>query len=258
MIKYLVSVYSWENPWVCESELELGKGDYVMVQEQPLYEIGCVVGSVKGDVQEDTREIIRRASEKEIELFQKNEEKKKEILSTCKIEAKRLELVMKLIDARISFDGGSMVVIFTAEERVDFRELVKNLSRIFHRSVRMHQIGSRDEARKCGGCGVCGRDLCCMRLAGNLPSISIDMARVQQVAHRGSERISGFCGRLMCCLSYEACQYKDMLKGMPEVHASVKTPDGAGEVIEINAVTGIVKVRFADGKISQFIKEDIK
>ena len=257
-MKYLVNVYSWETPWVCESDLELKKGDYVIVKEEPLNEIGKIVGVSSSDVEEDFRDIVRAASEKEVESFKANDEKKKELLATSKTEAKRLGLVMKMIDARISFDGSSMVIIFTAEERVDFRDLVKNLSRIFHRSVRMHQIGSRDEARRCSGCGVCGRDLCCMRLAGNLPSISIDMARVQQVAHRGSERISGFCGRLMCCLSYEACQYKEMLKGMPEMHSSVKTPEGKGEVIEINAVTSQVKVRLTDGKIAVFTKDQVK
>jgi cell fate regulator YaaT (PSP1 superfamily) len=162
---------------------------------------------------------------------------------------------MKLVDVHISLDGSNAVILFTADERVDFRELVKNLSRIFHRSVRMHQVGSRDEARKLGGCGVCGRDLCCLRFPGSLPSISIDMARVQQVAHRGSERISGVCGRLMCCLSYEAPQYQQMLIGMPEVRSSVKTKDGKGEVIELNVLTGDVKIRMSDGAIVVVKKE---
>lgn len=258
MSKYLVNVYSWENPRICNSELEFAKGDYVIVREDPLYEIGTVLGKVSDESKDASEEIVRAASKKEIGTFEDNEKKKKEILSVSKTEAKRLGLVMKMIDCRITFDGSGMVVIFTAEERVDFRELVKNLSKIFHRSVRMHQIGSRDEARRCSGCGVCGRDLCCVRLAGNLPSISIDMARVQQVAHRGSERISGFCGRLMCCLSYESCQYKEMLKGMPDPHSIVKTPDGKGEVIEINAITQEVKVRLEDGKIAVYPNVSLK
>jgi cell fate regulator YaaT (PSP1 superfamily) len=155
-------------------------------------------------------------------------------------------------------DGSNAVILFTADERVDFRELVKILSKIFRRSVRMHQVGSRDEARKLGGCGVCGRDLCCLRFPGNLPSISIDMARVQQIAHRGSDRISGVCGRLMCCLSYETEQYKQMLVGMPEVHSNVQTKDGRGEVIELNALTGDIKIRMAEGGIVSVKKEDLK
>jgi cell fate regulator YaaT (PSP1 superfamily) len=165
---------------------------------------------------------------------------------------------MKLVDVHVSLDGSNAVILFTADERIDFRELVKTLSKIFHRSVRLHQVGSRDEARKLGGCGVCGRDLCCLRFPGSLPSISIDMARVQQVAHRGSERISGVCGRLMCCLSYEAAQYKQMLAGFPELHSSVAIKEGKGEVIELNALTGDIKLRMAGGEIVVVKKESLK
>ncbi len=258
MAKYLVSVYNWESPWLCEGEEEYLKGNKVIIRDDASLEIGEVVGGSIDTGDECVQQILRMASEKEQENFEKNEEKKKEILQLSRMEAKRLNLEMKVIDARVSLDGSNMVIVFTAEERVDFRELVKNLARIFHRSVRMHQIGSRDEARKCGGCGVCGRDLCCLRLAGNLPSISIDMARIQQVAHRGSERISGFCGRLMCCLSYESCQYKEMLKGMPEPHSIVRTPEGNGEVIEVNAITQEIKVKLEDGKYVVFSKQDVK
>ncbi len=258
MAKYSVSVYNWESPWLCEGEDGFVKGEMVIVRDDDSLEIGQIIGGPIETSEECTEQILRAASEKEKENFEKNEEKKKEVLQLSRVEAKRLELQMKVIDARVSMDGSNMIIIFTAEERVDFRELVKNLARIFHRSVRMHQIGSRDESRKCGGCGVCGRDLCCLRLAGNLPSISIDMARIQQVAHRGSERISGFCGRLMCCLSYESCQYKEMLQGMPEIHSEVQTPDGKGEVIEINAITQEIKVRLEDGKYTVFPKCDVK
>ena len=113
----------------------------------------------------------------------------------------------------------------------------------------MHQIGSRDEARNLGGAGICGRKLCCLHSSGNLPSISIDMARVQQIAHRGSERISGICGRLMCCLSYEAKQYEEMMKGMPQPHSQVKTPEGKGSVVEINPLTSQIKVKLEDGNV---------
>jgi cell fate regulator YaaT (PSP1 superfamily) len=207
---------------------------------------------------EKTVSIVRKATVKDLDTYEKNKEKRAEILNLSKSEIKRLGLNMKLVDVHISLDGSNSVVLFTADERVDFRELVKNLSKIFHRSVRMHQVGSRDEARKLGGCGVCGRDLCCLRFPGALPSISIDMARVQQVAHRGSERISGVCGRLMCCLSYESAQYQEMLAGMPELHSSVKTKDGKGEVIELNALTSDIKIRMADGLIVTVKKEDLK
>jgi cell fate regulator YaaT (PSP1 superfamily) len=201
--------------------------------------------------------ILRQATKRDLEIFAENEEKKKEIVKTSKQEAQRLGLEMKIIDSQISLDGSSAVVIFTADGRIDFRELVKNLSRIFHRSIKMYQIGSRDEARKLGGCGVCGRKLCCVMFPGSLPSISTEMARVQQVAHRGSERISGLCGRLLCCLSYEADQYRQMLQGMPEVRSFVKTKKGKGEVLELNVMQQEIKLRLEDGSIVIIKKEEL-
>jgi cell fate regulator YaaT (PSP1 superfamily) len=229
----------------------------VVVKEDLCNEIGIVASGENLISEEKKTVIVRKATKRDIETSEKNREKKAEILQLSKSEVKRLGLDMKLVDVHVSLDGSNTVILFTADERIDFRELVKNLSKIFHRSVRLHQVGSRDEARKIGGCGVCGRDLCCLRFPGNLPSISIDMARIQQVAHRGSERISGACGRLMCCLSYEAEQYKQMLEGFPELHSQITTKEGKGEVIELNALTGEIKLRTTDGTIIVIKKEDL-
>lgn len=259
MYIYSVRVYSWENPRMCRSDIELETGSEVVVREKEssFNELGAIVGEKSPGNEADAYVVIRLATAHDRELFKANEEKKADILKMCKSEIKRMKLDMKLVDARISLEGSNAVVAFTADERVDFRDLVKNLSKIFHRSIRMQQIGSRDEARKLGGCGVCGRDLCCLRFPGNLPSISIDMARIQQVAHRGAERISGVCGRLMCCLSYEAAQYQEMLKGMPQLYEKVKTKEEKGEVIELNALTLEIKLRTEDGKIITVKKEDL-
>jgi cell fate regulator YaaT (PSP1 superfamily) len=258
MYTYSVRVYSWEPARRCVSDLEFQNGDMVVVKEDLLSEIGVIEpgdGTAAGGKKTT---IVRKATERDQETYEKNKGKKAEILQLSKSEVKRLGLNMKLVDVHVSLDGSNAVILFTADERIDFRELVKNLSKIFHRSVRLHQVGSRDEARKLGGCGVCGRDLCCLRFPGSLPSISIDMARVQQVAHRGSERISGSCGRLMCCLSYEAEQYRQMLAGFPELHSSVATREGKGEVIELNALTGDIKLRMAGGEIVVIKKGDLK
>jgi len=257
MQKYSVFVYSWEPLRQANSELDLQEGDLVVIKEDSYDEIGIVHSSENLISESKEVPIVRKATKRDIETSEKNREKKAEILQLSKSEVKRLGLNMKLVDVHVSLDGSNAIVLFTADERVDFRELVKNLSKIFHRSVRLHQVGSRDEARKIGGCGVCGRDLCCLGLQGNLPSISIDMARVQQVAHRGSERISGVCGRLMCCLSYEAEQYREMLKGFPEIHSNISTKDGKGEVIEINVLTGDIKLRMDDGSIVIIKKNDL-
>lgn len=257
MAKYLVSVYNWENSRLCSGNEGFAKGLTVVVDG----ELGSSIGEIV-EVDVDTKasanqNILRQATKRDLETFKENEEKKKEIIKTSRSEANRLELEMKIIDAQISLDGNNVVVVFTAEGRVDFRELVKNLARIFHRSVKMYQIGSRDEARKLGGCGVCGRKLCCVMFPGSLPSISTEMARVQQVAHRGSERISGLCGRLMCCLSYEADQYRKMLQGMPEVRSHVKTKKGKGEVLELNVMQQEIKMRLEDGSIVIIKKEEL-
>lgn len=255
MYTYSVRIYSWEGPKECKSELELAAGDKVVIKDDLCNEIGIIEDGQGQKNLEKKITIVRKVTQRDLETQEKNTEKKVEILKLSKSEIKRLGLGMKLVDAHISLDGSNVIILFTADERVDFRELVKNLSKIFHRSVRMHQVGSRDEARKLGGAGVCGRDLCCLRFSGNLPSISIDMARVQQIAHRGSERISGVCGRLMCCLSYESQQYQEMLAGMPELHSSVRISEGKGDVIELNALTGDVKIRLSDGTIVVVKKE---
>ena len=256
-MKVLVNLYTWENPRLCDCETDLSPGDKVIIEGEFGNDIGIISAAGVDTKENPVQSVLRRATARDIDAYDKNLEKKAEIMEFCRQEVKKLNLAMKLTDVVISLDGGNVAIIFSAEERVDFRELVKNLAKILHRSVRMHQIGSRDEAKRWGGCGVCGRELCCMKLLKNLPSISIDTARLQQIAHRGSERISGQCGRLLCCLSFEASQYQEMMKGMPEIGSRVKTKEGKGDVIEINALTQGVKVRLEDGKIITISRNDI-
>jgi len=263
MFKYLVSLCGWGDQEFCSSKIELEKGDRVIVEN----ETGNIMGIVKREAGKDDRasnregeefNVIRKVTSKDIETFEKNSGKKEEILDMCRKEARRMELEMKFVDAYITLGKGTVIVSFIADGRVDFRQLVKNLSRILHRSVRMHQIGSRDEARKIGGCGVCGKELCCVKFLGEIPTISTEMAKVQQVAQRGSDRISGICGRLKCCLSYESDQYREMLKGMPEIGSTIKTEKGKGNVIEINALTKEIKIRIEDGSIVNIKEKESK
>lgn len=257
MNKYLVHLYGWENPRLYSADSDLNKEDEIIVKGEFGNDLGIVVSDKLDCKEEPAQSILRKATDRDIETHKKNQEKKEDIKKECRKEVKREGLEMKLVDVEISLDGGSVIVIFSAEERIDFRDLVKNLSRILHRSVRMHQIGSRDEARKLGGCGVCGRELCCVKLLKELPSISIETAKAQQIAHRGSERISGQCGRLLCCLSYEYKQYQELLEGMPELNSTVKTDKGKGEVVELNALKQEIKVRLEDGTIETISKEDL-
>lgn len=242
---------------MCFSDSNLTEGEKVIVKGDFGNELGTILASDVQTAENPAQPVLRKATGRDLEVFEKNRERREEIGKAVREEVKKLDLVMKLADVLVSLDGGNITVVFSAEERVDFRELVKSLTKILRRSVRMHQIGSRDEARRWEGCGICGRELCCRRFLKNLPSISIETARIQQIAHRGSERISGQCGRLLCCLAYEAEQYQELMKDMPEISSTVKTKEGKGEVIEINALTQELKIKLEDGKIISLKKDDI-
>ncbi len=254
----LVKIYSWENPRLCESEIKLKIDDVVVVNCEHFNELGTVEANGKESCPKEKEQVLRLATTRDKENFAGKEIEKDLTLDFCKSELKKLGLAMKVIDARISLDGKQILFIFTSDGRIDFRELVKNLSLKFKKAIRMQQIGSRDEARKLGDCGVCGRSMCCIKAKNNIPSITTDMARIQQIAHRGTERISGACGRLMCCLAYEAQSYREMLVGMPEMYSAIKTVEGDGTVIEVNALTQEIKVKLKSGKYLTVKKEQLK
>ena len=258
MQKFLVRVFSWESPKLFVGDFELSKGDKVIVATEYSNEIGIVEEANVETTENVTEKILRVATERDRDVFVQNEKQKKEYLDVCRKEIKTFGLEMKLIDVHASLDGKQIIFAFTADGRIDFRELVKDLSKVLKKSIRMQQIGSRDEARKLGGYGICGRELCCVRNNGNMQSITTDMARVQQIAHRGTDRISGLCGRLMCCLAYESQQYKEMLVGMPELYSTVNTKEGKGTVIELNAITQDIKIKLENGKYITVKKEALK
>ncbi len=155
---------------------------------------------------------------------------------------------MKLIDVRFSFKGQRLTFAFTSEARVDFRALVRDLNAKFNLSIRLTQIGTRDEAKISGDCGSCGRGLCCRGFIKEFNSISSEMAEKQQVVHRGSERISGVCGRLMCCLSYEYEAYKELAKNLPQPGEIIKVNGRKGKVLGQHILKQSVDVLFRDGK----------
>ena len=257
MLKVLVTVYPWENPILYESDLELKEKDQIIVASEYANELGSVFQTNVETAEEARGKVLRQATKRDTEVFQEYEKQRDSILKIGREEAKKLQLEMKLVDARVSLDGKQAIFAFTAEDRVDFRELVKNISKEIKKGVKMKQIGSRDEARRLGGFGICGRELCCANFPGSIQSITTEMARVQQVAHRGTERISGLCGRLMCCLAYEAQQYKEMLQGMPELYSVMETSEGKGTVVEVNAVTQEIKVKLENGKYIAIKKKDL-
>ena len=224
-------------------------GDMVVVNVDSGTEIGMVE---KIDVEMETKtkeeipKIIRKATIVDLEVVEKNNKKCAEVIKTCRDLVKKNKLAMKIVDVHLSFDGGKITFSFIAESRVDFRKLVKDLSRDFQRSVRLHQIGSRDEARKEGGFGVCGCQLCCVKFLKDLPSVTTDDARAQRMEHRGSERISGLCGRLKCCLGFETEHYKELLKNMPNIGKVVKVNGKKCVVTDMDILSQKVTVKFED------------
>lgn len=203
--------------------------------------------------------VIRIATEEDIETVKKNKEKEKEAFNICLEKIEKHKLVMKLVDVEYTFDNNKILFYFTADGRVDFRELVKDLSSVFRTRIELRQIGVRDESKMLGGLGVCGRPFCCKTFLGEFQPVSIKMAKEQSLSLNPS-KISGACGRLMCCLKYEQDVYDELLKVTPKVGAIVKTPDGNGTVIDFNLLTGKLTVKLErnpDASPKIFKKEEV-
>ena len=177
--------------------------------------------------------------------MEKNHAKEKEAFSICLGKIQKHKLDMKLVDVEYTFDNNKILFYFTADGRVDFRELVKDLASVFKTRIELRQIGVRDESKMLGGLGVCGRPFCCSTFLGEFQPVSIKMAKEQGLSLNPA-KISGTCGRLMCCLKYEQNVYEELLRLTPKVGAYVKTPDGRGNVIEVNLLTGMLKIRLDD------------
>ena len=190
--------------------------------------------------------VLRAATEKDLENMRRNEERRAPAMKTAaeKIAARGLD--MKLVDCEFAFDGSKVVFYFTADGRVDFRELVKDLSSVFHMRIELRQIGVRDEAKLLGGFGPCGRECCCSVCMPDFQKVSIKMAKNQGLSLNPG-KISGLCGRLMCCLAYENDYYAEACKNMPKVGSEVGTPEGTGTVVNANMLKMEVKVRIDKG-----------
>ncbi len=190
--------------------------------------------------------VLRAATEKDAETVKYNEERRVPAMKTAaeKIAARGLD--MKLVDCEFTFDGTKVIFYFTADGRVDFRELVKDLSAVFRIRIELRQIGVRDETKMLGGLGPCGRECCCASCMPDFKKVSIKMAKNQGLSLNPS-KISGLCGRLMCCLSYENDYYAEAYKKMPKVGSEVGTPDGAGTVVNVNMLKMEAKVRIEKG-----------
>ena len=210
------------------------------------------------DGKREIKSVIRKATSLDLKNLLGPKEKK-EALDYCKQMIDKHSLAMKLVDVIFSFDNSKMTFAFIADGRIDFRELVKDLARHFNRTIRLYQIGIRDEAKLKGDCGPCGRFLCCKSFLKGFTSITSEMAECQQVVHRGSERISGMCGRLMCCLSYENKGYQELTENMPLIGAKVNVDGKKGEVINQHILKQSVGVKFIgrDGESDSIVEVDL-
>lgn len=225
--------------------IQVKKGQSVIVETVRGTECGEVV-VVERHIDEKEwgqplKPVLRIASGADIEQMRRNREKEDYAFSVCTEKVRRHNLDMKLIDVEYTFDNNKILFYFTADGRVDFRELVKDLASVLKTRIELRQIGVRDEAKMLGGLGICGREFCCSTFLGEFQPVSIKMAKEQGLSLNPS-KISGTCGRLMCCLKYEQSAYEDLLRRTPRQGSAVQTPDGRGTVSEVSLLTGMLKV----------------
>lgn len=242
---------------------ELAVGDTVIVDTASGLVMGKVSAPVK-EVEDDEivsplKKVVRLANEEDMKKLKENKKKEPEAFEICAQKIVDRNLQMKLVDVEYSFDGSKITFFFTADGRIDFRELVKDLAAAFHTRIELRQIGVRDEARMLGGLGICGYPYCCKQFLDDFQPVSIKMAKEQGLSLNPT-KISGSCGRLMCCLKYEQDSYEYLMKITPGIGDSVKTPEGVGTVVDVNMITGnlIVKPNTEDGIPYKVNRKDVK
>lgn len=244
--------------------LKIPAGEKVIVETARGVECGdVVIGNFMAQDEEivhPLKEIFRVATKEDIEAVNRNAAKKAEIMKVFGEKIAEHKLNMKPIDVECTFDNGKIMFYFTAESRVDFRDLVKDLASVYRTRIELRQIGVRDEAKMLGGLGICGRQLCCASFLGEFQPVSIKMAKEQSLSLNPT-KISGTCGRLMCCLKYEQDSYEELLKITPKTGALVETSEGRGVVTDANLLTGELKIQLDKNKEAppvSFNRNDVK
>ena len=243
-------------------KFEVKKGDKVIVETSRGIEYGEVVIEARelddAEIIKPLKEVIRIATDEDHARYNENKSKEKSAMEICRKKVEKHNLEMNLVDAEYTFDGNKLLFYFTADGRIDFRELVKDLAIVFKTRIEMRQIGVRDESKLIGSVGVCGRNICCNQFLGDFVPVSIKMAKEQGLSLNPT-KISGICGRLMCCLKYEQNVYEELSKITPRQGAIVQTPDGKGVVESISILKGDLRVRL-DGEqnVKDYKVGDIK
>ena len=239
-------------------ELKINNNSFVIVETSQGDEYGKVVISNRNmpeqNIVKPLKKVLRIATYKDTKHYEENKEKEKEALKICEKKIKEHKLDMTLTDVEVKFDNSKILFYFTADGRIDFRDLVKDLAAIFKTRIELRQIGVRDEVKRIGGMGVCGRQLCCCSFLNDFEAVSIKMAKEQNMSLNPS-KISGNCGRLMCCLKYEQNVYEDKLKKLPKVGAIVKTEDGEGSVEGVETLKEKLRVKLKDENGEYYYKK---
>ena len=242
--------------------MEFAAGDHVIIDTARGAEFGFVTGGnhriPEKDVVAPLRKVIRKATEQDEKIHEENRAKEARAHEICLQKIADHGLDMQLVSAEYAFDGSKILFYFTADERVDFRELVKNLASVFHTRIELRQIGVRDKAKMVGGLGICGRPFCCATFLDDFQPVSIKMAKTQNLSLNPT-KISGTCGRLMCCLKYEQEAYEDLIRSAPKMDSFVDTPEGRGTVTDVDLLRQRVKVRMEDSPetLNWFANADI-
>lgn len=242
--------------------IKFNTGEKVIVETSRGVECGEVVLENReiddAELTAPLKSIIRVATKNDLDKIEKNKKSEAEAFKICEEKIAKHGLNMKLVDVECTFDNNKLLFYFTSENRVDFRELVKDLASVFRTRIELRQIGVRDEAKMLGGLGICGRPFCCKSFLGDFQPVSIKMAKDQSLSLNPS-KISGTCGRLMCCLKYEQHGYEELIKVTPKIGAYVETPDGKGNVVDANMLTGRIRVKNADTEaVNTYSKDDLR
>ncbi len=242
----------------------LSKDDKVIVETARGVECGTVATGnhevPEEEIVKPLKKLLRVADENDLKKVEENKEKEKSALEICEKKIEKHNLDMKLVDIEYTFDGSKIIFYFTADGRVDFRELVKDLASVFHTRIELRQIGVRDESKMLGGLGICGRPFCCGTFLGDFQPVTVKMAKEQGLSLNPT-KISGTCGRLMCCLKYEQDAYDHLLRITPKIGAIVDTPEGRGKVVDVNLLRGTLKVqldRREDAAPATYSRNDVK
>ena len=234
--------------------LEIQKGEYVIVDTARGTECGEVVAGCHqvpdASVVRPLKTVVRMADSVDVRRMRQNRADEEKAFAICEERIRKHKLEMKLVEVEYLLDRSKILFYFTADGRIDFRELVKDLAGVFHTRIELRQIGVRDESKMLGGLGICGQPFCCSRFLNDFQPVSIKMAKEQGLSLNPT-KISGSCGRLMCCLAYEQKAYEYLNRITPQVGSEVKTPDGVGTVTEVNLISGYLKVRLEKGDTIQ-------